>query len=444
MANTVTRCPKCDTSFRVTDAHLNSAKGAVRCGSCLHIFNARDHLIEDEPKPAPLDEDDILISDDMDKEHEDDYTADMDSNVIFATTYGPADANLFERENLDDDEDDELDADESWAESLLTDDDDEPIAPPADSKPTVEGPSKKELFQAKDTGKGVEGQFYGTEPPKPAGSSISKNHFQLINELRGKEEQAERTHAKDEYDGVFTSEEEFEDEEYSEGDHPEEYEDAADDEPLKTPYEEFEYEPEIDDIDEIDDLSYRDQYGSTTNNRYLESIEPEPVVFAFSSRYPIWHSKGLWAGLAAVAGLLLLLQLAIFKFDDLSTVQPWRNLYGKACSFLSCELPTLEDRSKIKASNLVVRSHPNIEDALMVDVILSNTAKFSQTFPPLDLVFTDIKNKAVAARRFEAREYLGGELAGKNSMPVNTPVHIALEIADPGPEAVSYVITIPN
>lgn len=35
-----TRCPKCQTTFRVTQTQLRAAGGSVRCGSCLNIFDA--------------------------------------------------------------------------------------------------------------------------------------------------------------------------------------------------------------------------------------------------------------------------------------------------------------------------------------------------------------------------------------------------------------------
>ena len=44
----ITRCPQCQTSFRVTDGQLRMADGAVRCGSCLTIFQAEAYM-EDEP-----------------------------------------------------------------------------------------------------------------------------------------------------------------------------------------------------------------------------------------------------------------------------------------------------------------------------------------------------------------------------------------------------------
>ena len=40
----VTQCPHCRTSFRVSQAQLAAAHGAVRCGACLHVFNAAEQL----------------------------------------------------------------------------------------------------------------------------------------------------------------------------------------------------------------------------------------------------------------------------------------------------------------------------------------------------------------------------------------------------------------
>lgn len=47
----ITRCPKCGTAFRVTPTQLQSAKGAVRCGSCLHVFKAQEYIVA-SPQPA--------------------------------------------------------------------------------------------------------------------------------------------------------------------------------------------------------------------------------------------------------------------------------------------------------------------------------------------------------------------------------------------------------
>ena len=59
----VTQCPHCQTSFRVTHHQLSVARGVVRCGHCLQVFNAAKQLLEQNragtasaavaPAPAP-------------------------------------------------------------------------------------------------------------------------------------------------------------------------------------------------------------------------------------------------------------------------------------------------------------------------------------------------------------------------------------------------------
>ena len=43
----ITRCPNCDTRFRVSEAQLQVAAGRVRCGACLGLFDGVQHLLFD-------------------------------------------------------------------------------------------------------------------------------------------------------------------------------------------------------------------------------------------------------------------------------------------------------------------------------------------------------------------------------------------------------------
>ena len=43
----LTRCPACETHFRVTAEQIKARAGRVRCGECQHAFNALDSLIEE-------------------------------------------------------------------------------------------------------------------------------------------------------------------------------------------------------------------------------------------------------------------------------------------------------------------------------------------------------------------------------------------------------------
>jgi len=388
MAENITRCPKCETSFRIPDALLKTAKGTVRCGSCLHIFNAKEHLIEFATEQAPAAESapqtEQLISDEMDSTRQPDDKDELNEELFGKNNTGEFEFNLFEREDDVEEEEDVTPSDESWALDLLeNDDEDDPKHTPERAAPE---PQDQEAREEQISNEEFDETYYS-------------NSFQII---------GEDSHKSAEHDAI--------------------HDDIAKD-------------VFADDMDhETDD--YGDDAPSSS--KYLDSIEPEPVEFDWQKHSNIWHSKSLWTGLVVIAGLLLIAQIAWLKFDTLSTQSPYRSYYAKACSLLSCTLPELIDRSKIRTANLVVRSHPRVKNALIVDAVLQNTAKFEQTFPTLDLVFTDSQDKTVAARRLTPNDYLGGELAGRRNMPIKQPVHIAIEISDPGEQAVGYKISIAN
>lgn len=51
MNSSITQCPTCHTRFRVTPEELAAHDGIVRCGVCNEIFNAAEHLHDEEPEP---------------------------------------------------------------------------------------------------------------------------------------------------------------------------------------------------------------------------------------------------------------------------------------------------------------------------------------------------------------------------------------------------------
>ena len=494
MAKSITRCPKCHTAFRVTEAHLNSAKGAVRCGSCLNIFNAKDFLVsqsannlsnektvkaapqtvstptketraQQSTKPATattslkkqqkdqqtlatsakpitkvaspnakatsnstsnsshtsvtakkknqsLDDDDILISDDFELEDDtssDEYN-DFDENTIFTkSNTASSDFNLFERKTLPKDDDEETnDTDESWALDLLRDDKAVKLA--------NDIPAKDTKFNKGPTGRFTAFQLLDNSDQKttaPDDKEETQEHIHLTTAEKIRAESAHVEHIYLDTDDHFTDKN-IDELPASDGDH------------------------------DIDDSDYytNPQYSSATN-KYIDSIEPEPVEFSWKKHGGnIWYSNTFWMTLSLLAFGLSIGQLAYFKFDKLSRIEPYRQYYSISCGIIGCKLPALVDISKIRTVNLVIRSHPSVSGELLVDAVIQNDAPFDQVFPSLDLIFTDINNKPIAAKRFKPNEYLAGELAGRRSMPSRQPIHIALQIEDPGPAAINYQMTI--
>ena len=56
----------------------------------------------------------------------------------------------------------------------------------------------------------------------------------------------------------------------------------------------------------------------------------------------------------------------------------------------------------------------------------------------MELEFTDLNGTPIASRHFQPSEYLAGELQGSNMMPRKQPIHVSIEITDPGNKAVNY------
>ena len=58
-----TRCPHCQTRFRVTPPQLELREGMVRCGACRESFNGREHLLHGAEDMPP---EELLSTEDLD------------------------------------------------------------------------------------------------------------------------------------------------------------------------------------------------------------------------------------------------------------------------------------------------------------------------------------------------------------------------------------------
>jgi predicted Zn finger-like uncharacterized protein len=420
----ITRCPKCSTSFKVKEAHLNTARGAVRCGSCLAVFNAREHLIAtkktESPEPthsalptastptpsatvAHDDDDDLLIDDDMPGEDGSDIDDDFGTNVFISKTSKNVDTNLFERTDtgLQGDDDESSNQDESWALNLLNDDD-------SSSSKLDQSEPEEEAFFAPG---------YGEEEVSKE-DEADDNPF----EFEPSEEPASNT-------GAF---------QIIEDDEPEE---ALDDSPFqerersKKPYDE-DYDEYFDGREEVVYETGNSSYD------YLESFEPEPVEVHVKHRRPVHELPFFWGSLSLLAAIIAFTQFAMFRFDDLSRHTSFRPYYASACNVLGCELPELRDLGKIKVVNILVSENKSQPGTLRVQAVLVNRANYEQAFPALQLEFSNTRNSIIVEHRFAPKDYVGGEIAGATMMPSHRPVQISLEVEDPGEAASNYQLSL--
>ncbi|MFK0570965.1 DUF3426 domain-containing protein [Endozoicomonas sp.] len=183
-----------------------------------------------------------------------------------------------------------------------------------------------------------------------------------------------------------------------------------------------------------------DGYHQQNIETLIQELDERETVETINEQ--IRRKKQTSWGIAACALMMLLvLQYAWFNRNTLSLNTTLRPAYTVVCNLFSCSLPPLVDIKAIRSVDLVVRSHPDQNNALQIDVVIINEADHPQPFPDLDLTFTDINGRLVANRTFTPSEYLGGELAGSEEMPKAQPIRLGLEIIDPGKRAVNYQLT---
>jgi predicted Zn finger-like uncharacterized protein len=188
-----------------------------------------------------------------------------------------------------------------------------------------------------------------------------------------------------------------------------------------------------------DELDFLNDGGLTMKDVELPTLDAgEELGAAAFSHQVSWGREVFWGILSLVFALVLLGQYLAFNFDELARDSGWRGVYAAACGAGLCELPGNSDVSRIQGANLVVRSDPSAGGVLIVDAVVFNRAPHAQPFPRLELGFTDSAGNPVAGRVFTPEEYLKGEAAGYGEMPPDTPVHLSLQVRAPGIDTGNY------
>lgn len=399
----VTQCPHCQTSFRVNHAQLSVARGVVRCGSCLQVFNAARQLLEQgagkEPD-APLPAAPRAISqkqwtaaeldlDDLDEELARLEQREIQPIMDLGQERKPRAESLSARREITGGEE------EQWTGSLFSEPTAEraqvlePIEPLANttSQPTapiveLDNPGRTEpslSFELDDLRDEPEVPLVRLEQEPPA-----PEHFERLSAT-----------------------------------------DVADEELLEA-------EPA---------RKKRARNEPGLHDEVLQDLIDDPVHLDWQKRRSPWGRRFLWGLLILLGAAALAGQYIAYHFEELARQDQYRPWFQQLCPEIGCTVPSKVDIARIKSSNLVVRSHPNFSGALIVDAIIYNRAPFSQPFPLLELRFADINGQLIASRRFKPSEYLSGDLEGLAEMPSQTPIHIALDILDPGPKAVNYSLS---
>ena len=398
----VTQCPHCQTSFRVSHAQLSVARGVVRCGSCLQVFNAAKQLLEqagkeavtpvapvaiEAPEPRAISQKQWTAAElDLDALDLDEELARLEQREIQPTTElgrHREDSLSARRDTVEHDE-------EPWSDSLFS----ESATDRAEADEVTENPApliETGILARTEPSLSLEPVELDDEPQPP--------QLRLEDPLNAPRhhERLSATYATDETDDHLPS---------------------------------------------IEPLRKRREYSeSAVRADVLQDLTADPLQLDWQKRRSPWGRRVLWLLLVLLAAAALAGQYIAYHFDEMARQDQYRPWFQQVCPHIGCAVPSKVDLAKIKSSNLVVRSHPEFNGALVVDAIIYNRAPFSQPFPLLELRFADLNGHLIASRRFKPGEYLSGDLEGMAEMPPQTPIHIALDILDPGAKAVNYSLS---
>jgi len=424
----ITQCPHCGTSFRVRNEQLAVANGSVRCGACLQVFSARNHVVTTavpaqkpaatpiksvfvakkpapaapaaravKPAPKPAAKRNPLASPPPPPKEEFGFTSDDEDDAEFLFADGDDDDFLFE-DGADDSLFDEDEQDDGLGE--LSD-------------------SFMNLNDSSNTQK-------------------TPNHFQR------ETQEMETDILDDDTDDESWAEsmlEEIEKETTSKPSNPAVFESRDVGQRRPAPREQMTTQAK-------NLMDFDDDFGSTgtfvaPSASQVVSKASQEIELDFNADDRLHRLRPL--GWLVVILLLVLLagQFAWLTRDTYARMDQWRGLYQQACDLFGCTLPEQVDLDAIRTS-VLVREHkdPLLQDIRMVDVVLTNKAPFKQPFPTLLMQYTDVNGQLVADQSFHPDNYLKGELTGVELMPINTRVYISFPIRTPAKSAVNYQLIL--
>lgn len=114
------------------------------------------------------------------------------------------------------------------------------------------------------------------------------------------------------------------------------------------------------------------------------------------------------------------------------------SLVESACTTLRCTVPAVTDRSRIALMARDVRPHPTVRGALVITATLANQAAFTQSYPVVEIVLSDVDERRIAMRRFEPAEYVASPAAREAGLAPGATATLTLEVEDPGKNAVAF------
>ncbi len=466
----LTRCPHCNTLFKLHPHQIEAAGGFVRCGSCMKVFKAHKNILNADKLPSV---DNISQPATQPKTQppplQDEWQNGLADNIdeMYQKLQDTLSSNQNTQQQAPDNPEDAYQDSQTWAKTLLEQLEGEISLPKTPAPPpnqvsvpqptplTFEGdlsdsiinlpknapqiPDASPLVSPGTLGSPEKNQEESARDESWADallSEIDQTTKEALNEVKNEADSKRKALNDEDLDSKDLNSKTLDNKDLDNGNNDQ-----------KTAFLILE--------DENPTLNFSTKTTQNASEEYLsidapltdQALELERDLqddenwleeHSFKDRLFIWFYR---LGSLSLT-LALLIEYAYINIEHLSQ-QSWsRPPLTLACKLAGCQLPSRQNHKLIATEKLKAMLHPTEPKAIKVDTILRNRAPFEQPFPDIELIFQDIDLQPIAHRRFSPSEYLGADITTQSLMPSNRPVHITFELVDPGKQAVNYKLKI--
>lgn len=147
-----------------------------------------------------------------------------------------------------------------------------------------------------------------------------------------------------------------------------------------------------------------------------------------------------WVAACLLLALLLAVQLAWAKRDELIRNPGVGGWLRSSCAALGCELPLVAAPQQLRLLASNVQAHPSVAGALMISASVRNDAGFAQPWPVLTITLSNAQGQRIAMRRLQPAEYLDDAAILRHGLAPGGSAVLLLEVEDPGDKAVAFEI----
>lgn len=394
---TITRCPACETQFFVTEAQLHKHDGKVRCGQCLHVFDAKTQLVEID---TPVTEATVAENPPIE------IASEMEPTTITAALSAP----------IENEPAPSIDADPAQTITLENTALDHSASSQINQKTEEEWPAIDHAV------------FDESSPAHTGALNLSSLNQAPFNQIQEPFVEALELSASAEDVQAFAAEANNASDTNTTGDDEGDFDDSAE---------------RSFDAEQIKNLNDITKLSIIADNRanYFDDLASKDKLTTKNLNKK--SRRWLWLAGAFILLICAVAQSIYFLRDNIATYYPnAKPILEKACQSLGCSVNLPKQIELIVIDDSDMQEDLNVAGVMHLSSRLINKADFNLAYPNLELTLTDTDDNPTLRRVFKPAEYLPANTNTASGLKAGETIKIKLAITTTGQAVAGYRIFV--